>query len=265
MKFFTSADKAIVYKDFGEIWNSKTTRTVLILLPLFTVLLLPAFFLILLINVPIGQMNGVEQMLKLIPVQAASFDERQSMFYILTNMICPMFFLMIPLISSSVSSACSFVGERERGTLETLFLTPFSARKIFKAKVLGCVLLSIVVSAISFVLFSIVMAVGDILLAMPFYLNWNWLVLFLFLSPAIIVFGVGFMIFVSAKSKSHLESVQTSGYLVLPIVLLYTGQFTGLFQVDAPLLLLLSVILFVADLLLLLFSSRSFTPEKLLR
>lgn len=265
MKLMTSAEKALAYKDFGDVWENKMARSILILVPLVMVLVLPVFFLTLLLNVPMEKMNGMEQMLKLLPPQAAGLDYRQSIFYLMTNLICPMFFLMIPLMSASVSSACSFVGEKERGTLETLLLTPMSVRKIFKSKVLGCVFLSAVTTAGSFLLFSIVMAVGDILLAMPFFLNWNWLVLFFLLSPAVTVFGVVFMVLVSARSESYVESVQTSGYLVLPFVLLFTGQFTGLFRVGPVLLLWISCALFVADFLLCFLSARLFTPEKLLQ
>lgn len=265
MKLLTSAEKALATKDFKDVWENKTSRSVLVLIPLVMVLVLPAFFLIFLLNVPMDKMNGVEQMLKLLPPQASGLNERQSVFYLMTNMICPMFFLMIPLMSASVSAACSFVEERERGTMETLLLTPMSVREILKAKAMGCVLLSVIATAASFLLFSIVMAVGDILLVMPFYLNWEWIVLVFLLSPAVTIFGVVFMILVSARSKSYTESVQTSGYLVLPFVLLFTGQFTGLFRVGTMLLLWISCALFVADFLLLFLSARLFTPEKLLR
>ncbi|WP_411677693.1 ABC transporter permease subunit [Caproicibacter sp.] len=265
MKILSPAEKALAFKDFGDIWDNKTSRSVLIVVPLVMVLLLPVVFLIFFLNVPMSRMNGVEQMLLLLHAQASGMDERQGMFYLMTNMICPMFFLMIPLMSSSVSAAYSFVGEKEHGTLETLLLTPLGVRKILKAKVLGCVLLSAVVTSVSFVLFSIVIAVGDLMLAMPFYFNWSWLVLAFLLSPAVIIFGVVFMVLASAKSKSYTESVQTSAYLVLPIVLLFTGQFTGLFQVGAELLLLISCVLLAVDFLIWFLTVRLFTPEKLLR
>ena len=265
MKLLTDAEKAVASKDFGEIWDNKTTRGMLILVPLLMVVLLPVLFLVLIISVPTGQMNGVDQMLKLLPEEAKNLDVRQSLFYLMTNTICPMFFLMIPLMSSSVSAACSFVGEKERGTLETLLLTPLSLGRIFKAKVLGCVSLSAAATAVSFLAFAVVISVGDILLGMPFFLNWNWLVLVFLLAPAVTVFGVVFMVVVSGKSKSYMESVQTSGYIVLPVIALFIGQFTGLFRVDAVLLLLVSLVVLLADIPLWIFAARLFTPEKLLR
>lgn len=62
-----------------------------------------------------------------------------------------------------------------------------------------------------------------------------------------------------------MESFQTSGYIVLPVVLLFIGQFTGIFQLNALILLFISIGVAALDLILLLFASHSFTPEKLLK
>ena len=265
MKWFSSAEQAIVKKDFGEVWNTKMARNTLIALPAILVVILPVMYLVMIYFIPADQMNGVDKMMQLLPAEAKDFTVQQSMFYLLTNLLCPMFFLMIPLMGSTVSAACSFVGEKERSTIETLLLTPLSIKQIFRAKVLGCIILSAISTAISFVIFTIVISTGDILLGMPFFLNWNWLVLVLLLAPAITVFGVIFMVMVSGRSKSYMESFQTSGYIVLPVVLLFIGQFTGIFQLNALILLFISIGVAALDLILLLFASHSFTPEKLLK
>lgn len=256
MKLLSPAEKAVASKDFGDVWCDRTTRATLILVPLLMVIVLPVLFLVLIVSVPTAQMNGIDEMMKMLPDEAKGLSERQSMFYLLTNMVCPMFFLMIPLMSSSVSAACSFVGERERGTLETLLLTPLTVRQLFKAKVFGCLFLSGIATAVSFLGFAVVISVGDLVLGLPFFLNWNWLVLLFLLSPAVTVFGVVFMVLISGKSRSYTESVQTSGYIVLPVILLFAGQMTGLFRISAMLLLLVSGVVFAADLLLFLVAAR---------
>lgn len=265
MTLVSSAEKAIVNKDFSEIWNTKMARSTLIVLPIILVVFLPVVYLVMIYFVPTSQMNGIDQMMRLLPLELKYFSVQQGMFYILTNVICPMFFLMIPLMASSVSAACSFVGEKERGTIQTLLLTPLSLRSIFKAKVLGCTMISAISTAISFVIFTIVISVGDILLGMPFFLNWNWLVLVLLVAPAMTIFGVIFMVLVSGRSKSYMESIQTSGYIILPIVLLFVGQFTGLFQLNAISFLMIAAAVIVVDIILWTLASRSFTPERLLK
>ncbi len=265
MKFISTEEQAIVKKDFGEVWNTKMARSTLIALPVILMVALPVMYLVLIFFIPTDQINGLDKMMQMLPPEAQGYTVQQSMFYLMTNLLCPMFFLMIPLMNSTVSASCSFVGEKERSTIETLLLTPLSVKQIFRAKVLGCIILSAISTAISFFVFTIVISTGDILLKMPFFLNWNWLVLLLLLAPAVTVFGVIFMVMVSGKSKSYMESIQTSGYIVLPFILLFVGQFTGLFQLNALILLFVSLGMIVIDFILLLLASRLFTPEKLLK
>lgn len=265
MKLITNAELALMKKDFAEIWNVKMVRSTLVVLPILMVIFLPIMFICMILFVPENQMNGLDQMMKLLPLTEKNLTIQQAMFYIMTNVISPMFFLMIPLMSSSVSASCSFVGEKERKTIETLLLTPLSVKSIFKAKVLGCTVLSVAITAISFAVFSAVTGVGDYLLHMKFFFNWNWLVLVVLLAPALTVFGVIFMVLVSGESKSYMESIQLSGYIILPLVLLFVGQFTGLFQLDALILLCVGVLAVALDFVLWFFASRVFTPEKLLK
>jgi len=265
MKLITKPERALIKKDFGEIWNVKMIRTTLIAVPIIMVIFLPVVYLAMICFVPMNQMNGVAQLMKLLPLSEKSLSVQQSMFYIMINVVSPMFFLMIPLMSSSASAACSFVGEKERGTIETLLLTPLSVKSIFKAKVLGCTTLSIVITALSFAVFSAVIAVGDIMLHMKFFFNWNWLVLVVLLSPAFTFFGVIFMVLVSGKSQSYMESMQLSGYIVLPLVLLFVGQFTGLFQLNAMVLIIIGAAVVLLDIVLWIFASRLFKPEQLLK
>ncbi|HBQ46690.1 MAG TPA: ABC transporter [Ruminococcaceae bacterium] len=265
MKMPSQAERAVIKKDFREIWDSRMARGTVLAVPLVLVVALPIVFLVMINTVPPSGMNGVDQMMRLLPAQARGLSPRQGMMYLMTDLLFPAFFLMIPLMASSVAAASSFVGEKERGTLPTLLLTPMSVKRIFHAKTLGCVLLSAIVTAISFVVFAVIVSVGDILLGLPFFLNWSWLALILFLTPAVTVFGVVFMVMVSARSKSYVESVQTSGYLVLPIVLVLIGQLAGLFRLSAWFLLVAAAAVWAADALLWALSGRSFTPEKLLR
>jgi hypothetical protein len=138
-------------------------------------------------------------------------------------------------------------------------------KSLFKSKVLGCTVLSAVVTGISFAVFCAVIGAGDYLLHMTFFFNWNWLVLVVLLAPAFTVFGVIFMVLVSGKSKSYMESIQLSGYIVLPLVLLFVGQFTGLFQLNASILFAIGVAIVILDFILWRVASRAFTPEKLLK
>jgi ABC-type Na+ efflux pump permease subunit len=264
VKPISLAEKAVIKKDFHEVWDSKMARETLLIVPIVLVVLIPILFLVLIMNVPTSQVNGIDTLMKMVPKEMSYMDIKQCSFYVMSNVMFPMFFLMIPLMTSTVAAASSFVGEKERHTLETLVLTPMSLQKIFRAKVASSVLLSAIVTTISFLIFSVVISVGDIMLGLPFFLNWSWLVCILFFAPAVTVFGVVFIVLVSAKSKSYIEAVQTSGYIVIPLILLFIGQFMGLFVLNAVILLLISLGIIVVDIIIMLLTSRSFRTEKIL-
>jgi ABC-type Na+ efflux pump permease subunit len=265
LKKLSVPEEAVIRKDFHDIWDSKMARSTLITVSLMLVIAIPVIFLIIIVNTPANQINGADKLMKMLPPSAQNFNLKQATFYIMTNSLFPMFFLMIPLMSSSVTAACSFVGKREHGTLETLLLTPMKPKQLFGAKVKGCVMLSAVITAISFAAFAIVTSVGDILLHLPFFFSWSWLVLILLFAPAVTVLGVMFMVLASAKSKSYVEAVQTSGYIVIPLILLFLGEFVGLFALNAVVFLIISAVIIVLDVIIGEIAARSFRMEKLLK
>lgn len=137
-------------------------RNTLIALPAILVVILPVMYLVMIYFIPADQMNGVDKMMQLLPAEAKDFTVQQSMFYLLTNLLCPMFF------NDTADGLHCFRGVqlcrgKERSTIETLLLTPLSIKQIFRAKVLGCIILSAISTAISFVIFTIVISTGDIL------------------------------------------------------------------------------------------------------
>lgn len=263
-RVLSPGERAIVRKDLRSIWRTRMIRLTVILVPTLLCLVLPAFYLAMAWFLPTDAITAEDDLAFLQAVAGEVMTERQLMVYLVAQMLGPMFFLMIPLMVSTTSAACSFVGEREHSTMETLLLAPVSLRQIFRAKVTACTLLSLIAEAVSLLAFSLVMAAGSVLFQVPFYFNLSWAILVFLLAPAIALFGVTFMVLISGRSKSSMEAMQTSGYLVLPLVLLFVGQFTGLFTLGPILLLIVSLVVGGADVLLVSVASRAFTPEKLL-
>ena len=264
-QLFTPQEKAIIRKDLQNIWQTKMIRLTVILVPTLLCFVLPAFYLVLAWIAPPELLNGTEEIAALLPAGEQGLNVKQLMVYMIAQFLGPMFFLMIPLMVSTASAACSFVGERGNSTMETLLLAPVSLRRIFRAKVAACTLLSLIAEAVSLAAFSAVMITGSILFSMPFYFNGSWAVLVFLLAPSVTLLGVTFMVLISGRSKSSMEAMQTSGYLVLPIVLLFVGQFTGLFTLGPFLLFVTFLVVAIVDAVLISVASRSFTPEKLLR
>ena len=125
-------------------------------------------------------------------------------------------------------AASSFVGEKERHTLETLLYCPMTLRQIFRAKVLAAFLLSMAVSLASFLVMCLVLEIEALALLGTLLLpGVNWLMMLFLLAPAVSMVAVTLIVRGSAKAKSVEESQQRAVFLVIPVVLLIVGQFTG--------------------------------------
>lgn len=176
---------------------------------------------------------------------------KQFTFYFL-NFLLITLFLMVTVINSMVSSTNSFVGEKERGTLETLLFSPITIKELFIAKVLASFLPSILITytayAISFVLINVmVYPVYHTL----FMFNGTWLILMFWMVPALVSFNILLNVLISAKMKTFQEAQQVGGLLVIPFVGLMVSQFTGLLLISPLLLFIIGVVLFLLDLFLL--------------
>ena len=145
------------------------------------------------------------------------------------NHLLPVFFLIIPIMAASVMSASSFVGEKEKHTLETLLYCPLSLKQIFQAKVLASFLVSMTVSLISFLLMITVTETEMYILSGSFLqLDILWLPVMLLLSPAISLIAITLIVRFSAKARSVEDAQQGAVFLILPVILLIAGQFTGI-------------------------------------
>lgn len=82
--------------------------------------------------------------------------------------------------------------------------------------------------------------------------------------PALAFFSVIFVSLVISRVHSTGESLQTMGYLILPFVILFLVQFTGIIKINAVFLLILSVLLAVASVVMFNVSARRFYAERLL-
>ena len=109
-------------------------------------------------------------------------------------------------------SPSSFVGEKEKHTLETLLYCPLSLKQIFQAKVLASFLVSMTVSLISFLLMITVTETEMYILSGSFLqLDILWLPVMLLLSPAIPLIAITLIVRFSAKARS-VEDAQREPY-----------------------------------------------------
>lgn len=236
---------AIIKKDFRGITGNRRLFTTLMITPLILTTVLPSIFLCTIHFVPDDP--DIQNFLKLLPKQAHSETIEQTLAQMLLNYMLPLFFLIIPIMAAS-----SFVGEKEKHTLETLLYCPLSVKDIFRAKILASFALSMLVSLISFLAMMLVLETESFFLLGKFLLpGVSWLVVLLLFSPAVSLIAVTLIVRSSAKAQSMEESQQGAVFLILPLILLVMGQFMGVLLISFWILLGLSIVCcIVAGLLL---------------
>jgi len=185
---------------------------------------------------------------------------------LILNYVMPLFFVMIPIMASSVMAASSFVGEKEKNTLETLLYCPMPLKDIFSAKIFASFLLSMAVSVSSFIIMMItVQALLLIFMGSMILPNINWLIMLLLVSPAAALIAINLIVRGSAKAQSFEESQQTSVFLVLPVILLVMGQFTGIMMISALLFFIIGAALALIAVFMFKGAFGKFSYEALLR
>lgn len=259
-----TAMTAIIKKDLKSVMDNRRMFASLLIVPLVLVVFLPSLFLIMLRFAPADP--DMQKMLELLPAAMRQGDWQQAAAGLMVNFLLPSFFLMIPVMTASIMAASAFVGEKEKHTLETLLYCPLSVRQIFRAKVMASFLLSMLVSLISFAVMLLVTELESyFLLGTLLVPGINWLVILALVSPAISLIAVTLIVRGSAKAQTVEESQQSAVFLILPLLLLLVGQFSGVLLLSGWILLILGGVCALLAWLLLRKAAEKFTCERLLK
>ena len=260
-----SGQFALIKKDIRGIISNKQIFAVLLIVPLVLTIVLPSIFVLVLTQAP-DAASDFQKLLDMLPVADGEYSQQQRILGLILNNIMLPFFLIVPIMASSVMVASSFVGEKEKHTLETLLYSPQSLRQLFQSKILAGLSVGIMVSYISF---------GAMLLVVEmevFFLTGNliipsisWLIIMLLIAPSFSLVAIAVTVRSSAKAKTIEEAQQRAVFLIFPILALVIGQFTGILFINLWLLLGLGAILVVLDVLLMRGAAGNFTYEKLLK
>ena len=180
------------------------------------------------IGITADNMNDIQGLINRMPAvdqqELAGYDLYQGfVVYFLVYLMAP-FFLIIPRMVSSVIAADSFAGEKERKTMEALLYTPTTDRELLVAKLLSGWLAALAIALVGFVLY-VVMANAAAWSQMHriFFPNTMWLVLIIWVVPAIPGLGLGIMVLVSSRAEGFQDAYQMGSVVVLPVVLLVVG------------------------------------------
>lgn len=260
-------EKALIKKDLNEITSSKQIILPMAIVPIALTVIIPLGIIIgvSFMGKDSGIIKQMGHLIKNLPSVYKGYNPMQLVIKIIMNYMFPSYFLIVPIMCSGILGASSFVGEKEHKTIETLLYTPISMEQLLKSKILGVFIPSCIITLISFIAFGIIINMGGFLyfgeLIFP---DIKWLIIILWISPAVNLLSLTFTVLVSAKSKTFQEAQQISGILVLPVILLLVGQMTGVLIFNNYIIFAAGSILLILDYILIKRISSRFIPEKLI-
>jgi len=260
-------EKALIYKDINEITSSRQVILPMAIVPIVLIVIIPLAILISTkyIGNNSSMLTKIGPLIKKLPSEYMAYTPAQLLIKVAINYMFPSYFLIIPIMCSGVIGASSFVGEKEHKTMESLLYTPISMEQLLRAKIFGVFVPSYIITLISFIVFGIICNIGGFIyfggLIFP---DVKWLIIILWISPAINLLSLVFTVMISAKSETFQEAQQVSGLLVLPVILLLVTQMTGVLMISNLVMFIGGGVLLILDYILTKRISSRFIPEKLI-
>ncbi len=228
---------AVVRKDLVAIRRSKAIMLPMLLVPFLLMVVMPMG-----LGIAARAQGdiGADSFLAALPTPLADDilalpDDEQLLVLVLGYLLAPLF-LIVPLMVSAVIAADTFAGEKERRTLETLLHLPIAERDLYVAKLLTGFAPALAISWIGFAVFAVVSNV----IAWPvteriFVPTGLWVVVIVWVAPAVAALGLGVMVRVSVRARTAQEANQLGGAVILPLIVIMVGQSTGLLLVSMKL------------------------------
>lgn len=244
---------AITRKDLRAIFANLQVWLPMMIVPLILGVVMPFLMVWAIGHFGLEGMNNAKSMLSLLEKIPSSVLKRaldamptqvHQVVYLMANYMLAPFFLIIPLMTSSVITADSFAGEKERGTLESLLFSPTDLRSLLLGKVLAAFLPSVGLSMVTVALSALfVNWAGWPLFHQFFFPQLNWVPLILLVIPMVSLTTILINIVISAKVATFQAAYQMGGFLVLPVIALLFGQVSGMLLLDTVILALIGVVL----------------------
>jgi ABC-type Na+ efflux pump permease subunit len=260
-----TAVQGVVRKDLRAVRRSKSVIIPMLAVPVLLMIVLPAGIGL---TARATEGVGVDRMLDSVPGDLAepilTLPQDEQLVVLVNGYLLAPLFLIVPLMVSAVLAADAFAGEKERKTLESLLHSPIADRDLFVAKFLTAFLPAIAVSWTGFACFVVVAnSIAWPVMERIFIPTRLWMVMILWVAPAVATLGLAVMVRVSARTSTSQEANQLGGAVILPLIFLAVGQSTGLLLVDWPIAVAIGGVIWSIALLLLRGGVKRFTRDRL--
>jgi ABC-2 type transport system permease protein len=264
----TNKIRAILYKEWLELRHQGTLMMSLLVMPiLFTVM--PIAIMTIMAqssDKQISSMSNIESFSSVLNVDP-SFEglSLKELGQALLAKQFSVLFLIIPLFIPVSIAAYSIVGEKTRHTLEPLLATPIRTWELLLAKVLTALIPTLIITYACAGIFAFAMRRSAISTRVfEAIITPGWVLMMLLCAPIMALIANMFTVIISSRASDPRTAQQTAGVIVVPLIMLFAGQFFGLFVVNPPFVVVTALVLSVIAAFVMWFAVRLFQRESIL-
>ncbi|WP_455142409.1 ABC transporter permease [Candidatus Hodarchaeum mangrovi] len=256
----------LMKKDWNEAYKSRQVLLMTTIAPFFLGVGLPAFILIIMGSAPLDSSDTeLKIFLELLPAITPDWNyiSEHAQSLIIFSIFGQLFLLLIPVMIGSYVSTDTIIGEKERQTIEGLFVLPLTDLEILIAKVgvsfIPIMGLTWLMSLFYAVIVDIVLYTHLDRLFLP---DIRFILLVICFTPLLGLASILVTVLISSRVSTVRDAQQITGILLIPAMLLVIGQMIILL-INTWLIIIGTMILLVFDLITLKISLTFFNRERL--
>ncbi|MDX1435718.1 MAG: ABC transporter permease subunit [Anaerolineales bacterium] len=255
--------RVVIRKEWSEIFRNR--------LVLFSVAFLPILFTAL----PLLILNGMGSSADLgddLPLDAAAqfgaacdaLSGAECTQYFLASQFLVLY-MILPIMIPVTIASYSIVGEKTTRTLEPVLATPITNIELLAGKALSAVIPALIATWGGFALFVVGLSFLSVSPAVVgALLSPIWLVAVFLIGGLLSVAAVSLAVMVSSRVSDPRAAEQISALVVLPVIAIFVAQVTGLFYINAQVILWMALALLIIDVALLYIATQLFQRETIL-
>jgi ABC-2 type transport system permease protein len=255
--------KTIIQKEWAEVFKNRMV--------LFSIIFMPLIFAVIpLVMLGVfNQTGGAEDMTGEMPAQFMNMCPEGlsggECFQVYMVSQFTLLFMMLPLIIPINIAAYSIVGEKTTHSLEPLLATPITTAELLIGKTLAAAIPAIVATLGGFLIYAVgAFILVDNPLVVRSLLDPMWLLAVLLVGPLLAILSVNFAILVSSRVNDPRVAEQLSAVVIVPLLVVFFGQISGLFFINSRFILLAGLILVAIDFIMIQVGVRLFQRETIL-
>ena len=186
------------------------------------------------------------------------------MYTILMYFFIPVF-MLLPTMISNVTAAASFVGERERKTIEGLLYTPLNQQELLLGKIVASFVPATIITWFSLIVYGVILdTLGYHVFGSFIFPNSAWVLLGLIVMPLVSFLSTLLVVTVSQHMKTTRAAQSVSLIILVPIIGIIVSQASSSASLGIGMIAIICSVILIIDVVLFCFVSRRFKSEALL-